>query len=51
MLLHALECRCPQKPEEDIGYPGAGATDGCEQPDMGASKLNPGPLQELLTDC
>lgn len=53
MFMHAHECRCPQKTEEGVGYPGAEATDGCEQPDMGDWELSPGPLQELcmlLTD-
>ena len=26
---------CPQKPEEDIRFPGAGVTGGCEPPDVG----------------
>jgi hypothetical protein len=28
--------RCPQKPEEGVGPPGAGVTLICELPDMGA---------------
>lgn len=33
-------CKCLQKPEA-TGFPGAGATHGCESPDIGASNQTP----------
>lgn len=36
---------CPEKPEEDIGYPETGLTNSCELP-CGYWKLNSRPFQE-----
>lgn len=33
-----IVCKCPQRPEKDVGYPGAGVAS--------SSKPNLGPLQE-----
>ena len=40
----------PQRPEEDIGSPGTGVTDGCEPP-CGSWKLNLGPLDSTAIAC
>lgn len=53
-VCQAHEYRQPQRPEDDIGVPGAGIIGGCEAPDVGSGRQTPnsGPLQEqpvLLT--
>lgn len=33
-VLRVFEYRCPQRPEDDIAFPGAGIIGGCEAPDV-----------------
>lgn len=39
-------CRYPQSPEEGIGSPANGVTDGCKLPPCGCWELNTVPLQK-----
>ena len=47
LSLHLLYDWCLQSPEEGIGSPGAGVTDGCE-PLCECWELNLGPLEQQL---
>lgn len=46
-------CRCLQRPEEGMQFPGAGVRGSCELPDVDAKKQDSSPLEEqkvLITD-
>jgi hypothetical protein len=45
MSVHHLHACYLQRPEEDIGFPGLGVTDGCEPP-CGYWEPNLGSLEE-----
>lgn len=48
MWVSVHECRCPEKAEEGIGYPGSGAPGSCELPVVGAGNWSQVPWKTML---